>query len=88
MPVAPAVIERAAARPASAMKMSMFASFIPYRGKILGFNALSDSFVLMEGHLWEDLDAARRSGTFAGLAGASPAMVQGARRQRVSRRRR
>ena len=55
----------------------MFNSFIPYQGKILGFNAWSDSYVLMEEHLWKDLDAARKSGSFERLAEEAPAMVQG-----------
>jgi uncharacterized protein len=77
MPVASAAPATPSPGFAPAMKLSMFASFIPYRGKILGFNALSDSFVLMERHLWERLDGARNEDGFDRLADALPAMVRG-----------
>lgn len=59
------------------MKMSMFNSFIPYRGKVLGFNAFTENYLLMEQSLWRELDAARKSGTFEGLAATMPDMVRG-----------
>ena len=59
------------------MKSSRFNSFLPHKGKIIGYNSFSDRFLLMEPFLHDLLQAAIRENDLPGLSEIHPQMVTG-----------
>ncbi|RMG20979.1 MAG: hypothetical protein D6730_19020, partial [Bacteroidetes bacterium] len=58
------------------LKASRFNSFIPYEGKILGFNAFTQRFLVIEPFLLDLLNAATQEDNLKGLASIHPTFFE------------
>ncbi len=59
------------------MKNSQFNTFLPYKGNVLGYNAFTDQYLLMQPFLYELFQAALREKDVAGLNEIHPGLVEG-----------